>query len=176
MLLLKNLSILIFLVFAFMLANPNQGRGQVFFQYEQAETLKVKRWSAGDKILFRQKQFGDEWISDRIMQILPEDNALVFHDQILHLDEITHIQYMRPMPTIAGKTLTYFGTSWLVMGGLIEGLAELNLIETEYRFGKDTAIIGVTSVLTGYLTQKLWSKAVKKMNDRKRVRIIDLRF
>jgi len=174
--LLKNLYLIIVLLVASVLFSPTQVLGQVYFQFEQAETLKVKRWTAGDKILFRQKQFGDEWISDRIMQILPEDNALVFHDQIVHLDEITHIQYMRAMPTIAGKTLTYFGTSWLVMGGLIEGLAELNLIETEYRFGKDTAIIGVTSILTGYLTQKLWSKAVKKMNDRKRVRIIDLRF
>jgi len=63
-----------------------------------------------------------------------------------------------------------------VMGGLIEGLTAANLIESNYRFGTDTAVIGATAAITGYLTQKLWSKAIKKLNKRKRVRIIDIRF
>lgn len=149
---------------------------QIYFQYEQAESIDVKRWSAGDKILFRQNRFGNEWVSERIVEILPESNSMLLQDQILHLDDITYIRYNRPLPNTIGKTLTYFGVSWLTMGGLIEGLAEINAIETQYRFGVDTAIIGASSILTGYLTQKLWSKATKKLNKRRRVRIIDLRF
>jgi len=168
----------VILVFVLVLSYAAQGeaQAQIYFQYEQSGTLDVKRWTAGDKILFRQKRFGDEWVSDRILQILPEDNALLFNDQIVHLDEISYIQYPRPVPNILGKTLTYFGASWLVLGGTLHGLTELNLLESGFQFGTDTALIGATSIATGYLMQKLWSKAIKKINANKRVRIVDLRF
>lgn len=171
-----RLLLVILLHLLFSSVAKSQSPPQIFFQYEQSGTLDVKRWTAGDKILFRQKQFGDEWISDRIVQIIPEDNALLFHDQIVHLDEITYIQYPRPVPDILGKTLTIFGASWLILGGSLHGLTELNLLESGFQFGTDTAIIGVSTIATGYLMQKLWSKAIKKMNRNKRVRIVDLRF
>lgn len=153
-----------------------EAQAQIFFQFEQSGTLDVKRWTVGEKVMFRQRQFGDEWIFDRIIQIIPEDNALLFNDQIVHLDEITHIQYPRPVPNIIGKSLTVFGASWLVLGGTLHGLTELGLLESGFQFGQDTALIGVSTVATGFLMQKLWSKAIKKMNANKRVRIVDLRF
>lgn len=149
---------------------------QIFFQYEQANSLKVRKYQAGDIIKFRLKQFGEEWITDDIRQIVPEDNTLVFYDQIIQLDEITHFQYDRPWANSVGTSLMTFGTSWLVFGGAIEGLRSIDAIETDYKFGTDTAIIGVSTILTGYLTKKLWSKAIKKMNKKNRVRIVDVRF
>ena len=149
---------------------------QIFFQYEQANSLKVRKYQAGDIIKFRLKQFGEEWITDDIIQIVPEDNTLVFYDQIIQLDEITHFQYNRPWANSVGTSLMTFGTSWLVFGGAIEGLRSIDAIETDYKFGTDTAIIGVSTILTGYLTKKLWSKAIKKINKKNRVRIVDVRF
>lgn len=149
---------------------------QIYFQYEQANTLKVRKYQAGDIITFRLKQFGKEWISDDILQLVPEDNTVVFYDQIVQLDEFTHFQYDRPWANTVGTSLMTFGGSWLIFGGAIEGLRRLDAIDTNYEFGTDTAIIGLSTIVTGYLTKKLWSKALKKMNKRNRVRIIDLRF
>lgn len=149
---------------------------QIYFQYEQANTLKVRKYQAGDIITFRLKQFGKEWISDDILQLVPEDNTVVFYDQIVQLDEFTHFQYERPWANTVGTSLMTFGGSWLIFGGAIEGLRRIDAIDTNYEFGTDTAIIGLSTILTGYLTRKLWSRAQKKMNKRNRVRIIDVRF
>jgi len=132
---------------------------QIYLQLEQANSLEVRKYSPGEKITFRMKQFGDNWISDPILRILPEDDAIVFYDQIVHLD-----------------SLMGFGSSWLLFGGAIEGLRSIDAIDTQYEFGTDTAIIGLSTLAVGYLTQKLWSKAVKKMNRRNRLKIIDVRF
>ncbi len=166
-----RLSVISFILFATLSVDA-----QIYFQYEQANTLKVRKYQAGDIIKFRLKQFGEEWITDDIMQIVQEDNTLVFYDQIIQLDEITHFQYDRPWANSVGTSLMTFGTSWLVFGGAIEGLRSIDAIETDYKFGTDTAIIGVSTILTGYLTKKLWSKAIKKMNKKNRVRIVDVRF
>jgi|GEM_PF-1300458 len=149
---------------------------QIYLQLEQANSLEVRKYSPGEKITFRMKQFGDNWISDPILRILPEDDAIVFYDQIVHLDEITHFSYQRPWAKATGLSLMGFGSSWLLFGGAIEGLRSIDAIDTQYEFGTDTAIIGLSTLAVGYLTQKLWSKAVKKMNRRNRLKIIDVRF
>lgn len=150
--------------------------GQLFLQLEQSNSLEVKKYSPGDLLHYRTKEFGNNWLNDKIINVLPEDNALLFYDKIIHLDEITHIQYPRPWADATGYSLMGFGSGWLIYGGVIEGLSSINAIESNYRFGKDTAIIGVTAIASGYLIKKLWSKAVRKMNQRNRVRIIDVRF
>ncbi len=170
----KGLSSCFLILLFALISSPSEG--QIFFQYEQANSLKVQKYQAGDIITFRLKQFGDEWITDDILQIVPEDNSLVFYDQIVQLDEFTHFQYDRPWAKLTGTSLMTFGASWLIFGGAIEGLRRIDAIDTQYEFGTDTAIIGISTIVTGYLTQKLWGKAIKKMNKRNRVRIVDVRF
>lgn len=149
---------------------------QVYFQYEETNSLLSRQYSIGQQINFRLKDFGEEWIKDDILDLLPEDKSVVFYDQIVQLDQFTHIQYTRPWANTTGITLMTFGSSWLVMGGAIEGLRSIDAIETDYKFGVDTAVIGLSSIVTGYLIRKIWGKAIKKLNERKRVRIVDVRF
>jgi len=148
---------------------------QLFFQFEEAFTTDVRKYQVGDIIEFKTKQF-EGWQKGSIARILPEDNGLLFSDRITYLDDFTHFKYRRPAAANIGTTLELFGASWLLIGGTIEGLRAVGAIETQYQFGWDTAIIGVSSMATGYITRKLWGVAVKKMNDRNRVRIIDLRL
>lgn len=159
-----------------MIINNPEIRGQLYFQFEQAHKIKTKRYTVGDKIQFRTSEFGENWLTDEIIQILPEENALVFYDRITYLEDMTHFQYTRPWAKITGGTLMRFGASWLLFGGAIEGLRRIDAIDTEYEFGTDTLIIGLSSFFTGYLTNQLWGKAIKKINQRNRVRIIDIRF
>lgn len=163
-------------LFSILILIPEKGTSQVYFQYEHAGTTKVRRYVAGDEVIFRTKKFGDAWLKGRIERILPEDNALVFYDRISYLDDITYYQYERGWAKGTGVTLMRFGGSWLLFGGAIEGLRRADVIDTSYEFGADTAIIGLGSIAIGYLTKSLWSTAIKKVNDRNRVRIIDVRF
>ena len=164
----------IYIGIAFSLLILESVHSQLYFQYEEAYTTEVRKYPAGSIIEFKTNKYKG-WQSGRILQILPEDNGLLFSDRISYLDDFTHFKYYRPSARTIGTTLELFGASWLVMGGAIEGLRRTGAIETQYEFGWDTVIIGVSSMATGYLTRKLWGIAVKKMNDRQRVRIIDLR-
>ncbi len=149
---------------------------QIFFQFEQANSLKVRKYPMGAMISYQTSLYPGEWQEGEIMDINVDKQSLVFDDRVTYLREMTYLRYERPWAIGVGTSLFVFGGSWLAFGGAIEGLRSINAIETNYVFGWDTAIIGGTSLATGYLTRKLWGTAVKKLNDRKRVRIIDLRL
>lgn len=147
---------------------------QIYLQLEKANTTKVIKFSTGDRVFFRTARYGDEWQSGNIYRILPEEKALVFDDRITYLQDITHFKYYRAWPNGIGTNLMRFSGAWFVFAGIIEGGTALGVLESNYRFGADTAIIGGTAFLTGFLTKKIWATAVRKMNDRNRLRIIDL--
>ncbi len=150
--------------------------GQIYLQLEKANSLNVRRYSAGDHITFRTSEFGENWLDGHIHQILPKEDALVFYDKIVYLPEVTHFQYTRPWLHGLGANTMRFGAAWLTFATTIEGLRRLDAIDTQYEFGVDTAVIGLTAVATGFLVQKIWGRAVKKMNSRNRLRIIDVTF
>ncbi len=158
----------------FILSLPCIAVGQVYFQLERAEITKVWRFSTGEELEFRTDDI-DGWQRGIITQILPEAQTLVFDDAIVPLDEISHLKIKQPWAKAMGQTVMLFGSAWLVMGGTIEGLRSIDVIETDYVFGWDTAAIGVTAFVSGFLTQHFLGKVVRKINKRNRVRIIDLR-
>lgn len=168
----RNVPTLLLIVFLFVCQNANS---QLYFQFEQANSLDVRKYAIGETIDFKTEKF-EGWQKGTISNILPEDGVLVFPDRLTHVDDITYFKFKRPVANTLGTTVQYFGASWLVMGGAIEGLRSIGALETQYEFGWDTAAIGVGSLALGYLTRKAWGTAVKKINDRNRVRIIDLRL
>jgi hypothetical protein len=149
---------------------------QVYFQFEQANSLKVKKYGIGDVLSYQTSKYPGVWQEGEIIDINVERQSVVFIDRVSYLNEMTYIKYNRPWAYGVGTSLFVFGTSWLVFGGAIEGLRSIGAIETNYTFGWDTAIIGGTAMASGYLTRALWGTAVKKLNEKKRVRIIDLRL
>lgn len=156
--------------------SPDCGYGQIFFQLERSGTTNVQRYAAGDRIVFKTKDYPDAWQKNKIFRILPEDNALVFDDRITYLQDITYFKYYRPWPNGIGTNLMRFGGAWFLFAGIIEGGRELGVLDTRYTFGTDTAVIGGTALLSGFLIKKLWGVSVKKINSKNRVRIIDLRL
>lgn len=149
---------------------------QIFLQLEKANTPDVKKYSAGDRIYFKTAVYSKYWQRGNIVQIIPEDNALVFEDRITYVQDITYFKYFRTWPNAIGSNLMRFGAVWFVFAGIIEGGRASGVLDTQYKFGADTAIIGGSALLSGFLMRKLWAVSVKKMNDRNRLRIIDLRL
>ena len=164
------------LLFAFLKITLSNVEAQVFFQLEKANTTNVKRYQIGDDVIYRTSEFSNSWINGRLIDILPKDNAIVFYDKITHLDEITHVKYERSWAKTSGNTLTQFGIAWLSFAGIIEGLRQLDAIDTQYEFGTDTAIIGMTSIASGLIIKHIWQTASVKLNKKNRVRIIDVNF
>lgn len=165
------------MLFGFMLlVGPANLTGQVFLQLEKANVPTVRKYAAGDRIYFKSKTFPDAWQSGEIVQIIPRDNALVFEDRITYLSDITYFKYYRPWPNAIGTNLMRFGVAWFVFAGIIEGGRAAGILDTQYTFGTDTVVIGGSALLTGFLTRRLWATSVKRMNDRNRLRIIDIRL
>jgi hypothetical protein len=148
---------------------------QVYLQLERAHSLRLKKFFPGEKIEFKTQDIPDYWQSGVIIDILPTDRSLVFTDRITQIEEISYFRFERNWPKPVSFTLTAFGISWLAFGGVIEGGRSLGVLDTEYTFGWDTALIGAGSLVSGLLIRKIWSLSVRKMNDRNRLRIIDLR-
>ena len=144
------------LFFLLAFSTPCDVSGQLYFQLENAFTTDVKRYSIGDALQYRTKEFEENWLTDKIVRILPQDDALVFYDKIIYLDEITHVRYNQPWANGLGTSLMGFGIGWLSYGGAIEGLRGIGAIETQYEFGWDTAIIGASSLVSGYLIKNSW--------------------
>lgn len=162
--------------FGLLFVDPSCLSGQLYFQLEKAGSLKVKKYSVGNEINFKTTKIPDEWQKGTIVEILPADGALVFDDRISYLRDFSYFRYKRPWPNGIGISLFRFGIAWMVFAGIIEGGRRLGVLDTQYEFGTDTAIIGGSSMLSGFLIKQLWSEAIIKINERNRVRIIDLRF
>ena len=149
---------------------------QVYLQLEKAHSLKTWRFQNGDRITFQTQFYPGKWQSGKILQVLPEDNAVFFEDRIVHVKDFTKIQFKRPFVDGLGTNVMRFGVGWFAFAGIIEAGRSTGVLETDYRFGTDTAIIGGTAILSGYLTKILWGKVVRQINDKNRIRIIDTRF
>jgi len=163
-----RIKIVFVLLFAIQFLN-----GQIYLQVEQAETTEVERFSVGDRFEFKTKDI-EGWQKGTLERLLPEPQSLLFKDAIVNLSEVSHVKLYHPTASVLGKTFMFFGASWLVAGGVIEGLRQINAIDTQYEFGWDTAIIGTGSIALGYLIDRFLGSTVRVINKRNRVRIIDL--
>lgn len=166
---------LLFVVFA-LIVSSTQISAQLFLQLEKSNSTTVHKYGIGEKIHFKTIDYPEYWQNGKIYRILPEEKALVFDDRITYLKEISHFKYYRKWPNGIGVNLMRFGAAWFVFAGIIEGGRSTGVLDTSYEFGTDTAIIGGTALIGGFLTKAIWGTATKTINDSNRLRIIDLRF
>lgn len=149
---------------------------QVYLQLEKANSTKVIKYAPDSYIEFKTKRYDEYWQNGKIYKILPQDNALAFGDRIVHIDDITYFRYYRKWPQAIGTNLVRFGISWFAFAGIVEATNAIGILDSPYSFGVDTAIIGGTAIVSGYLTKKLFTTVTKKINNKNRLRIIDLHF
>jgi hypothetical protein len=164
------------LSYVFLFFGVTHAHGQIYLQYEKANSTKVTKYGPGQQITFKTIQYPEYWLKGEIYKILPDEKALVFDDRITYLKDITHFRYYRTWPKAIGTNLMRFGAAWFLFAGIIEGGSAIGVLETNYKFGTDTAIIGGTALIGGFLTRSLWGTATKPINGHNRLIIIDLRF
>jgi len=148
---------------------------QVFLQLERAESLEVEKFFSGEELIYKTTDI-DRWQKGIILQVIPEGSSLLFDDQLLSVNQISRIKLYKPKVRIFGRYLMAFGATWLTLGGAIEGLNAIGALDSGYRFGWDTAGIGISGLAIGFIMDRFLGTEVRRINKVNRLRIMDINF
>ena len=148
---------------------------QKFIQLELPGDPIANKYFEGSSIAFKLKDFPDEYFNKVIQKINIESEILVFDDGYIEVANITHIRRFRPWAKALGYSLNTFGAVWIVYGGIAHQFADDDMQGNEgTRFGWDTAFIGGTAILTGWIMRKWLYKKDYKLGKHARLRMLDI--
>jgi hypothetical protein len=101
-----------------------------------------------------------------------EDNLIQIGDYYLQVDEISALRFNRAWAKAGGAGLMIFGASW--SGFALLGYATDGDPNTSY--STSDAIVSLTSIGLGYGISRLFRYKTVRLNDRRWLRLLDLRF
>lgn len=139
---------------------------------ERSGQSKPQKLMAGDGLTFRMK--GDKfWQEGIISELRPDIQAMVINDRFIMIDEVEALRFSGSgLLNYAGLSLITFGAGWSFFA--LVGYATDGDPSSSYS-GFDATVTG-TTVATGFLLRKLFARKKFKLNDRRRLRIVDLSF
>lgn len=143
-------------------------QGQRILQIEDPKEVKAIRYFEGQKLTFRSVLNGDEWQTKKIKKILVEESVIVFDQDFIHINQITHVRENIAIRQIIGKILTTFGSAWLLYGGIAIVFGLPNVVARDL-------LIGGVAIVSGWLIQRL-SRKVYTMGKNGRIRLLDISF
>lgn len=148
---------------------------QKFIQLELPGDPIATKYFEGSSIAYKVVDYPDEYFDKTISKIDIENNLLVFNDGFINVDDITHIRRYRPWAKALGYSLNAFGAVWLGYGALAAAFAQDDGRGNEgSRFGWDTAIIGTTAIVAGWILRKWLYKKDYKIGKHARLRMLDI--
>ena len=142
--------------------------GQRILQIEDPKKVETIRYFEGQKITFRTVESGKEWETRKIKRILVDESVIVFDQEFVHINQITHVKEKIVLREVVGKILMTFGSAWLLYGGIAIVFGLPNVVARDLIFG------GV-AITSGWLIQQL-SRKVYTMGKNGRIRLIDISF
>lgn len=156
----------VFLSFGLIFLIGNVAFAQKFLQLEIYNSVNTRKFSPGDKIVVKTKEFPEEWQKKRIESIMYEDGIIVFPQGMINVEDITEVRIFKPIPFSLAKGLYLFSIRSLVFGG----------IDQIYRgeFDKQILLYTVLPTAFGLFLDKFVSYKVYKMNKNSRLRLLDL--
>ncbi len=143
--------------------------GQRFVQLEKSGSLRISKFYIGDEITFR---LGTEkyWYTETIQDLLIDDNIILFTHRGVKPEDISAIRSFRNRgwSRAWGLKLYVFGTAW---GGfsLLGPFAGIPLTSLAW-------IVPATSIVTGFIIQKLFKSRTLKIGKKRRLRMMNLNF
>jgi len=138
--------------------------------YLQLETINDPisvKYPVNSRITFKSTSL-DEWQTRRIQSFIVKDSVVIFDDGFYTLRQFSEVQTYRPMACIVCKGLFTFGSSWMLFGVIDE------VYSPGRQFTKQTAAIGLTSMIVGYGINKFFFKRKHKLGTRYRLRLLNL--
>ena len=167
--LLHNGHLCLLLMLALLAASPLWG--QRVMQIERYGNPKSRKIFIGEEITYRLKN-DKTWYTRAIEDYRLDQNMIVAADRYIKVDEIAALRYERGWPRVLGRQLFWFGTGWSFYG--LVGFAVDGNPNTHYRWAD--AIVTGTSWTTALLLPKIFKYKKIKINDRRRLRLVDINF
>lgn len=161
----SSLFALIFLAF---LCKPEAAHSQVVLYMEIMTEDKPVKYYSGQRLMFKSADFPDDWREITIERILDEEKVILYDGGMLALDDIIAVRRTRAWANTIGYMLQTFGVSWFAFGGVAHFTTD------SFDFGVDSAIIGGTALVSGYLIRKLFKYKNYKIGKKVRLKILDL--
>lgn len=158
----------IHILFIFIFIFSTDLSGQRILQIEDPKKVETIRYFEGQKITFRTVETGKEWKTRKIKRILVEESVIVFDQEFVHINQITHVKEKIALRETVGNLLITFGSAWLLYGGIAIVFGLPNVVARDL-------IIGGVAITSGWLIQKL-SRKVYTMGKNGRIRLIDISF
>ena len=150
-------------------------KAQKFIQLELPGDPIANKYFAGSSIAYKLKDYPDEYFNKVIKKIDIENEILVFDDGYIEVADITHIRRFRPWVKALGYSLNTFGAVWITYGILGDAFSDDDGLGNEgTRFGWDTAIIGGTAIITGWIMRKWLYKKDYKLGKHASLRMLDI--
>jgi hypothetical protein len=145
--------------------------GQVFLQLNRYANPEAKRFYESEKFTFKSTEFPDDWFTKKIDRFMISDSLILFDEGSVPVQEITDIKIFKPVAKTVGNKLIQFGMLWIAYGAIIYAYdSDTN------PFGWREAGIGLGSIGTGWLTKKLFYTKSYNINQKNRLKIMDLSF
>lgn len=141
---------------------------QVVLYMEIMTEEKPIKYYEGQNLMFKHKDYPDEWQSIKLERIMDEEKIILYDGGMLNLSDIKEIRRSRPWATALGYSLQTFGVVWFGYGGLA------HLFADSFSFGVDTFVIGSTALVSGWLLRKLFRFKKYKIGRTTRLKILDL--
>lgn len=148
--------------------SPKIVDAQVVLYLEIMTEDKPIKYYVGQELMYKSKAFPDDWLKIRIERIMDEEKLILFDGGMLKLEDITQIRRNRGWATVAGYMLQTFGVAWFGFGGIAHFTTD------SFNFGVDTAVIGGTAIVSGWLIKKLFRFKKYKIGKKVRLKILDL--
>jgi len=158
-------------LFLFLILFSSTTQAQIYLQLEEKNNPEVIRKMHIDQtLIFKLKAYPESWRTQRIFDILPKENVIVFDENLFKPDDISMLQFKRPWAKSIGNKMVQFGVAWYAYGGL----ASLGI--SQYRMSRREAIIGASIAGVGLLLKPLFYKKNIRLGKNFNLRIVDLRF
>lgn len=157
------------ILISFLVLGQQSLLGQIFLNLEFPNKAETIKYSPGQTLHFKNKEYPDDWRKAEITRIDPETSVLFFKNDFVHMDDIIAIRRFNPWANYIGNSLYVFGGQWIVVGGIAA-------IFLDYEPSIKDLIIPGVSVGLGWSFKKLFSKETYIIGRNCRLRIIDLRM
>ena len=148
--------------------NPTISEAQVVLYIEIMTEIKPIKYYEGQELMYKSKEFPEDWQKIRIERILEEDKVILYNGGMLQLEDIIQIRRTRPWAIAAGYMLQTFGVAWFGFGGIAHFTTD------SFDFGVDTLVIGGTAIVSGWLIKKLFKYKNYKIGKKVRLKILDV--
>lgn len=148
---------------------PKGLQAQEYLQLEIKNSLNSIRFAPGQKLVYKSKEFPDDWQKKRIDYFIHENDLIVFQNGVENINNITEIRIFKPLPFYIAKSLYLFSLRSLVFGGIDILYRGRDLLATDFVYTLGPA--GLAFFLDKFVSFKKY-----KIGKNTNLRLLDLRF